>query len=86
MALSGDERTVHTVAIQLAGPDVGQITVPDHVGLLGQRNHQRLGFRLGRIEQAQLYASRMFGEQREVDADAIPGGTEWVGSPRPDSH
>ena len=71
-------RAVHAVAVQLARMHVRQVAVPDHVGLLGQRNRQRLDFGVDRVEQAELDAGGVLGEQREVDADAVPGGAERI--------
>ena len=34
-------RAVDAIAVELAGPHVGQVAVPDHVGLLGQRDARR---------------------------------------------
>ena len=41
------EGTVDAVAIELARLNVRQIAVPDHVGLFGERDGQRLDFRFG---------------------------------------
>ena len=76
---------VHAVAVELARPHVGQVAVPDHVGLLGQRDRQRFDFGVGRIEQAELDSRRMLGEQREVDADAVPGRAQRIRRARPDA-
>ena len=35
-------RAMDAVAVELAGQHVGQVGVPDHVGLLGQRDALRL--------------------------------------------
>jgi hypothetical protein len=48
-------RTVHAIAVQLAGPRFGQIAVPDLVGLLAQRDALQLAT-AAVIEQAQLDA------------------------------
>ena len=62
-------RTVDAVAVELAGPHVGQVAVPDLIGALAQ-----LDLRATRprrpcvVEEAQLDAGRVLGEDREVDA------------------
>ena len=45
---------VHAIAIDLTGVGVGQVAVPDLVGVLGQFDALDLGFTAG-IEQAQLH-------------------------------
>ena len=42
-------------------------------------------FGVGRIEQAQLDPGRVLGKQREVDADAVPGGAERIRRAGPDT-
>ena len=63
---------VHAVAVQLSGTHVRQIAVPDHVGLLRQRDRQRFRFVVRGIEQAQLDAGRVLRENREVHARRRP--------------
>jgi hypothetical protein len=79
-ALRG-EGAVDPVAVQLARVDVRQVAVPDHVGLLGQRDRHRLGLGIERVEQAELDAGRVLREDGEVDADAVPRGAERIGAP-----
>src|SRR6185437_7558742 len=76
-------RSVHTVAVQLAGAHVGKIAVPDLVVSLAQRDARALDGIIGPAEQTQLEAARVFREDREVDAFAIPVGAErvWVAGP-----
>ncbi len=64
-------RAVHAIAVQLPRPRLGQVAVPDLVRLLAQRDALQLAPPAA-IEQAQLDAFRMLGEQREVDALAVP--------------
>ena len=71
MALLGSIRAIHTVAVHLAGPHFGQVTVPDHIRLLGKGNANRLTFP-GSVEQAKLDFFGMLGIEREVDAFAVP--------------
>ncbi len=86
VALTQVVRPVDAVAIELAGPDLGEVPVPDLLGALPQRDAVRLFPRVGRVEQAQLDGRSVLGEQREVDADAIPGGAERVRGAWPDFH
>jgi hypothetical protein len=78
-------RSVHAVAIELSRPHVGQIAVPHHVGVLGQRNRDRFAVGRRRVEQAQLDAGRVLAEQREVDADAVPCRAERIRTSGPDA-
>ena len=79
-------RAVDAIAVELVRPGVRQEAVPDHVGLLGQRDPTRFFRRVGRVEQAQFDLGRVRGEEREVDADAGPGRAERIGIAGPDSH
>src|SRR5690606_28756730 len=74
---------VDAVAVERAGPNVGQVAVPDLVGMLRQRHAVGLAL-AGRVEQAQLDTAGMGREQGEVDAVAVPGGAERIGLSRPD--
>ena len=64
-------RSVHAIAVELAGLDVGQIQVPDPVRSLADPHAGLVLAR--RIEQAQLDRFRAFGEQREIDAAPVKG-------------
>ena len=77
---------VHPVAIKLAGPHVRQVTVPHLVRTL--RKPVLGGFRniVLVVKDAEFHARRMFREQGEVHADAVPGGAEWIGTTGPDAH
>ena len=79
------KRAVHPIPIQLAGMDVRQVAVPDHVGLLGQRDGERFDLGVHRVEEAQLHPRGMFREDREIDAHAVPCRTKRIRSARPDS-
>ena len=63
--------TVNPVAVAQSGPGVGQIAMPDLIGLLGQLDALDLAPALG-IEHAQLHALGLLREEREVDALAVP--------------
>ena len=76
VAGGGVVRTVHAVAVALAGLHVREVDVPD-VGVdLGQLD-ARLGVVV--LEQAQLDAIGGLREQREVRAGAVELGAERVG-------
>ena len=79
-------RPEHAEPVDLSRSHVGQVAVPDHVRALGQRHAQRFRGRVGRVEQAQLDLRRMFREQREVDARAIPCRAQRIRGARPHSH
>jgi hypothetical protein len=70
--------TVDTIAVELAGPRVGQAAVPDHVGLLGHRDPVHFLPRINRIEKTQLDLRGVLGEEREVHACAVPSRTQRV--------
>src|SRR6185369_1497277 len=77
MSLFGFVRAVHAVAVHRAGAYAFDIAVPDLVGVLGELDALVLALAAG-IEQAQLDAGGVRGEQGEVDAFAVPGCTAWV--------
>src|SRR5206468_8272182 len=85
MALGRLVRPVDPVPVELPWAHVGQVDVPDQVGAPLHGNPDRLARVVRSIEQAQLHRTRVFGEDREVDALAVPRRTLWVGSPGPDS-
>jgi len=57
--------------------------VPDQIGLLAQFDALHLAPSAG-IEQAQLDAFGVFGEEGEVDALAVPGSATWRRCSGPD--
>jgi hypothetical protein len=63
--------TKHPISIQLARAYFRQVTVPDHIGLLGKRDAKGLAFS-GDVEEAKLHLLRVLRVKREVDALAIP--------------
>src|SRR4029079_1785453 len=83
MALLRLIRTVHAIAVELAGPRFGQVAMPDLIGLLAQRDALQLA-PPAIIEQAQLDAIRKLREQREVDPLAVPRRTLRKGFTGPD--
>ena len=64
--------TVNPVAVKLVGLNVGQVTVPDLVGMFAENNALGFGRCIGGVEQAQLDLGGMLGKKREVDAAPRP--------------
>ena len=58
--------------------------MPDLVGALAQLDALQLVAAAG-VEQAQLDLLGVLGEQREVDALAVPGGAARIGPAGPDA-
>jgi hypothetical protein len=77
MPLAGLPRTGDAVAVPLSRTDLRQIDVPDVIRVLNQGDARRLG-ELGPVEQAQLHAGGVLGEEGEVDAGAVPGRAERI--------
>ena len=71
----GSVGTVGAQAVELARTQVGEVAVPDLVGELGQRDPLDLAPALG-VEQAELDAAGVGGEDRDVHARSVPGGAE----------
>jgi hypothetical protein len=72
--------------VQLPRPDVWKVAVPDPSGLHRQRESCAFPRRLGRLEKAQIDIGGLLGEDRHVDASAVPGRSERMGSPVPHAH
>ena len=69
---------VDAEAIDRARPRIRQIAVPDFVGVF--RQHDTFGLALARgVEQAEFDFGALRREQREIDAEAVPGRAERVG-------
>jgi hypothetical protein len=75
--------TIHPVAVEQAGARLGQVAVPDQIGLLAQLDTLHFAAPVG-IEKTQFDAFGVFGKEGEVDAFAVPGSAAWSGSARPD--
>ena len=73
MSLGGLVRTMYSIAVEKSGTSLGQIGVPDIIGTLRHVDALDLAAAL-RVEQAQLDALGILGEEREVDAGAVPRG------------
>ena len=74
-------RAVGAEAIEQPDLRVRQVTVPHLVGEFGQRISCDLPLALW-IEQAEIDALRVRGEDREVRAEPVPGGAERIGRAR----
>ena len=72
-------RPVHPVAVQEAGPRLGQVDVPHLVRLLLHADPVALALRILGIEQAEVHGRRVLAEEREIDTRAVPGRPERVG-------
>src|SRR5687768_11365640 len=74
---------VNPIAVDQAGPGLGQVAVPDVVGALADLNALDLA-PSARIEQAKLDALGVLRKQREVDPRAVPGRAQGIGAAAPD--
>ena len=74
---------VDAVAVDGAGPDLGQVAVPDLVGVFGQLDALDL-LVAGAVEQADLDLGGVGREEREIGALAVPGRAAREGRAFPD--
>ena len=72
---------MHAIAVDLARSQLRQITVPDLIRFLRQRDAVRFALRVRRIEQAQLNLGRVLREEREVNAAAVEVAPSGEGRP-----
>ena len=79
----GRKGAVHTIAVELTGPHVRQIAVPDFLRHLRQGDAMHL-LAVG-VEQAELDLAGSGREQGEIGALAVPGGTQREWPPGPQS-
>ena len=84
MPLLGRVWAKHSIPVQLAGTHLGQVAMPDHIRLLGKRNAEDLTF-AGNVEQAKFHFLRVLRVESEVDALAVPRGSQRIGPARPDN-
>jgi hypothetical protein len=75
--------TIHSVAVALARTYPREVTMPHEGARLGE-GHAQLALLV--IEETQLHARRLLGEDREVRPPSVPGGAQRVGDSRPDFH
>ena len=84
MTLARLVRPVDAVAVEAAGPHVGEVGVPQEVGPVGERDALGLHGVVRPVVEAEVDARRVLGEEREVHALAVPRGALRVRTPRPD--
>ena len=70
--------TVDPIAVDHSRMGVGQIAVPDLIGVFGQFDAFQFLLALA-VEQAQLDLGGMRGKQRKVDAQPVPGCAQREG-------
>ena len=78
MARLGFVGSVNPVSVELTGPDVGEITVKDLVGVFRQFDPGRL-FSRQMIEETDLDLCRIGRKKGEIDAVAVPMGSPLAG-------
>src|SRR5690606_1297242 len=83
MPLVRSVRAVDAIAVQETGPRERQVAMPHLIGVLAKLDRRRRGAPVA-LEKHELHALRVLGEQREVDALAVPGSAERIGAARPD--
>src|SRR5258708_18500134 len=76
-------RTVDAVGVEQVRSRIRQIAVPDAIGVFREADARYLVMP-GRIEETQLDPLGILGEQREIDAAAIPGGAQRIRPARPE--
>src|SRR2546430_560652 len=83
MTVLGLVGTVHAVPVELTRTNVGKVGVAYLVRPLAQRDARRLDLVLRAIEETEIDAAGILGEDREVDAFTVPGRTERIRISRP---
>ena len=73
---------VDAIAVPLPGAPIGQVRVPDEVGLLDEADALLLAAVV--VEEAEVDRIGVLGEDREVDAGPVPGRSERVRVAAPD--
>ena len=82
-ALGWFVRAMHAVSIKQAGTRFWQVTVPDLIGLLAQRN--AVNFTPPElIEEAELNLLGGLRKKGEINTFSVPGGPKWIRSTGPD--
>ena len=77
---------VHAIAVELAGEDIRQISVPHHVGLFAERDPLGLLGGFGESNRHSSTLAGVFGVQGEIRSAAVPSGPQRIGPTRPDAH
>ena len=81
--LVGPIGSVHTIAVERSGTRLGKVAVEHLVAALANTYALQLAA-AGRVEDAKIDGLAMLGEQRKVDARAVPVGATRVRASRPD--
>jgi hypothetical protein len=77
---------VDAIAVELSGPDIGEIAMPYLIRPLTQPDLLGLDPVVLTLEEAQLHTGGVLRKDGEVHSRTIPGRSEGVGLSRPDSH
>jgi len=80
--LGGIERAMYPISVQEPGAGLGKVTVPDLVGLLGERYPMEFP-PAGGIEQAEFDLFGMLRKDRKIYTFSIPGRPQRVRFPGP---
>src|SRR6185503_18096167 len=83
LAALGVVRAMDAVGVALAGADPGQVAMPVEDGVLGDVDTHLAALV---VEEAELDALGVFGEEREVRAAAVPDRAERERPSGPDFH
>ena len=67
---------VNAVTVHRAGLEIGNIAVPNLIGVFGEIDALALDFAFV-VEETEFDARRIRGKQREVDALSIPPSAAW---------
>jgi hypothetical protein len=86
VAVPGVVGPVDAVAVNLSGLDVGEVAVPDHVGLLAEYDTGGFFGLADRVKKTEFDLGGVLGEDREVGSGPVPGRALGVGPSGPDSH
>ena len=79
MPVLGFEGPLDAVAVRQTRARLGEVDVPDLVGVLLHPDALTLPPRILRVEQTELYRGRVLAEEGEIDSGPIPRGAERVG-------
>nr|WP_279318986.1 hypothetical protein [Salinibacter altiplanensis] len=79
MPIRGVVGAVDAVSVELSGPYVRDVAVPDGAGVLRQLERDRRLPVVGVLKQQQLNPVGVGTVQGKVNADAVPRRSSWVG-------